>query len=182
MRNQVQSAATPEYPFTLETFESHRGTVFTRLKKKQQKNNVSDRQYKRCDSMWAGDCGARRRCGVCGVLCDGLFPQSESAPFTVFERTLHSSAAQLDHKPLPWPRTNKMIPNTYIYKNQVKNKNWTNQREDTTPQGGGRAGRPVLRQRSEWRVSRGHPGQFLPWLVKIQLTYLWQPSPHSVWR
>ncbi len=64
----------------------------------------------------------------------------------------------------------------YIYIH-IKKLNRTNQHEDTTPQKVGRAGRPVLRQRSEWKVSgvqkvRGHPGQFLPWLVKIQLCLL----------
>lgn len=54
-----------------------------------------------------GERGARRRCGVCGVLCDDLFPQSEPAPLAVFGPTLHSSAAQLNHTPLPWQQLNK---------------------------------------------------------------------------
>lgn len=32
------------------------------------------------------------------LWCWRLFPQSEPAPFTVFERTLHSSSAQLNHR------------------------------------------------------------------------------------
>lgn len=47
------------------------------------------------------DHGARRCCGVRGVPCDDLFPQSEPAPLAVFGPTLHSSAAQLYHTPLP---------------------------------------------------------------------------------
>lgn len=53
----------------------------------------------------------------------------------------------------------------------------TNQHEDTTPQRVGRAGRPVLSQRSRWKVSRvqrigGYSGQFFPWLVNVQLCLL----------
>lgn len=36
----------------------------------------------------------RRQC----LWCWRLFLQSEPAPFTVFERTLHSSSAQLNHR------------------------------------------------------------------------------------
>lgn len=64
---------------------------------------------------------------------------------------------------------------------------WTNQREDTTPRRRRKARRPVLRQRSKWKVSRvqkvgGRPGQFMPWLVQIQKSnsvHLWKPSPQN---
>lgn len=39
-----------------------------------------------------------------------------------------------------------------------KKKKRTNQHEDTTPQIVGRVGKPVLRQRSKWKVSKSHLG------------------------
>lgn len=89
------------------------------------------------------ECDVWRHCGVCGVDC--LFPQSESAPLTVFERTLHSSAAQLNHKPSAMDSHTKSY-SIYMHKKFVKKRNPTNQHEDTTPQRKGRAERPELRQ------------------------------------
>lgn len=43
-----------------------------------------------------------------------------------------------------------------MFKKQKKKR--TNQHEDTTPQIVGRVGKPVLRQRSKWKVSKSHLG------------------------
>lgn len=89
----------------IHSYNHKRGTVFYRTGKSNEK--LSDTLLRKnknrgADSISARrDHGARRCCGVRGVPCDDLFPQSEPAPLAVFGPTLHSSAAQLYHTPLP---------------------------------------------------------------------------------
>lgn len=112
----------------------------------------------------------RRRC--CGVPCAGLFPQSESAPSLAFERTLHSSAAQLKPQYLAM---GKVEMKTQTYKNtkwKYKKKNKTNPKwismKTQHLRGGGatrsregpRGGQCSDRRRSRvWGLERG------PWSV-----------------
>lgn len=93
-------------------WHTQRKTVFNRLKNKEAQHYLTVK--KRCDK-------------IC-ERCDGSFPQSESAPVTAFEHTLHSSDAQLIHKPLPWQQINKKLSNIFK-KNKINESAW---RHDTS--------------------------------------------------
>lgn len=104
----VQSATATQY--AISPWDHHLNHIdkqcFTdRKEKPQQSTSDGPHSIKSVMCVWA----------VC-VLCDGSFPQSESAPLPAFERTLHSSAAQQNHKTLPWQQINKILPNIYVYK------------------------------------------------------------------
>lgn len=121
-------------------------------------------------SVKAGECDARRCCGVCGVLACSLRVSPLRWRFldTLFIQALrnlttHTVAMASDKQ----KKTKQNWRRVYIKK---KLKKRTNQREDTTPQKEGSTGRSELRQKSKWKVSWGHPGQFLPWLVDISVS------------
>lgn len=125
------SAAVTERPSPWRHSLNRRGTVFNRLKKSNKTSHLTDKSIKYVISVRAEESDARRCCSICGVLCDGLFPQSESAPLAVFGHTLHSSAAQHNHTPLPWQQTNKKKNQINVCKTNKK-KNESACRHDTS--------------------------------------------------
>lgn len=159
-------------PFALDTkFESHRGTVFTQMKKSSKRSLMINSIKGVIISVEAGECDARRCCSVCGVLACSLRVSPLQWRFldALFIQALRNLTTHRCHG----SRHRKKNPEDmymYIYK-KTTHKNWTNQREeDTTPQKEGRTGRSELRQKSKWNVSWGHPGQFLPWLVYVSVS------------
>lgn len=105
-------------------------------------------------------CGPRRCRGDCGVLCVGLFPQTESSPSLAFGRTLHSSAVQINHKRVAMAVTKTNICSSKIKKKQpIKIKNESARRRDTSERRESREGR-CSDKRSRGQVFPG-PGRLI---------------------